>query len=75
MLIVCLISPLLILGLDLINNAEWFVNKLGIQDPMATSIKNLSGLLFNGFKMGIEILIINGFLTFIGLWLISSKDK
>ncbi len=74
-LIVCLISPVLILGLDFINNAEWFINKLGIQDPLATSIKNLSGLLFNGFKMGIEILIINGFLTFIGLWLISSKNK
>ena len=29
----------------------------------------------NGYKIGIELLIINGFLTFVGLWLISEKNK
>ncbi len=28
----------------------------------------------NGYKIGIELLIINGLLTFIGLWLISGKE-
>lgn len=30
---------------------------------------------FNGFQIGIELLIINGILTFLGLWIISSKLK
>lgn len=31
---------------------------------------------FNGYKIGIELLLINGFLTFLGLWVISVKgDK
>ena len=30
---------------------------------------------FNGFQIGIELLIINGLLTFLGLWIISCKVK
>ena len=30
---------------------------------------------FNGFSIGIELLLINGMLTFAGLWLISKKEK
>jgi SSS family transporter len=30
---------------------------------------------FNGFQVGIELLILNGLLTFLGLWMISEKDK
>lgn len=30
---------------------------------------------FNGFQIGIELLIINGILTFVGLWIISNKVK
>lgn len=30
--------------------------------------------LFGGYKIGLEILLINGMITFIGLWLISRKD-
>jgi len=30
---------------------------------------------FNGYKFGIEILIANGLITFLGLWLISSEKK
>jgi len=29
---------------------------------------------FGGYKIGIEVLIINGLITFVGLWLISRKD-
>ncbi len=70
---VCLISPILILLLDMINNAEWFIKKLGIEDPLASAMNGLSQTLFSGFKLGIEILILNGILTFFGLWLISRK--
>jgi Na+/proline symporter len=30
---------------------------------------------FNGYQMGFELLLINGLITFIGLWVISSKRK
>ena len=31
--------------------------------------------IFGDFKIGLELLIINGLITFIGLWLISDKEK
>lgn len=70
---VCLASPLLILGLDFINNAEWFVAKMGMEGATAESLKSLSSAIFNGFKLGIEILILNGLITFAGIWAISKK--
>jgi len=72
---VCLIAPLLAISVDLINNAEWFVNKLKLEGGFAVGLKELSANIFNGFKIGIELLIINGVLTFIGLWFISKPTK
>ena len=37
-------------------------------------ISSYSEKLFNGYIFGIEILIVNGLITFIGLWLISKHD-
>ena len=70
---VCIAAPLLVVGIDLINNAEWFVNKLQMTGGAGTALKNFSQSVFGGFKIGIELLIINGLLTFIGLWMISFK--
>jgi hypothetical protein len=75
-LLVCLLSPLLIFGIDLINNPEWFVKRFGLSAAAETTLKNLSATVFGGFKIGIEILILNGLATFIGLMAISIKaDK
>jgi len=30
---------------------------------------------FNGYRFGFELLILNGLLTFIGLWLLKNKSK
>ena len=68
---ICLLSPLVILGFDIINDAEWFMRKTGMTGPFADNLINLSATIFRGFKFGIEILIINGLLTFFGLWCIS----
>lgn len=70
-LLVCITAPLLVIGLDIFNNPEWFVSKLNITSSIADMLKNISLNIFSGFKIGIEFLIINGILTFIGLWLIS----
>ena len=71
---VCLMSPVLILGLDFINNPEWFVNKLGMDGQLSENLKSISDQIFKGYKIGIEILILNGIITFLGLWIISKKQ-
>jgi hypothetical protein len=30
-------------------------------------------VLFNGYRFGFELLLVNGFLTFAGLWIFSKK--
>jgi len=74
-LIVCIAAPLLVIGLDLINNAEWFAGKLRLAETTAQGLKDFSNSLFYGFRIGIELLIINGALTFLGLYLISKPGK
>jgi Na+/proline symporter len=71
---VCLLSPFLILCIDFINNAAWFTDRLNLSSEASQSLINLSDSIFNGFKIGIEILILNGMLTFAGLWMISQKN-
>jgi hypothetical protein len=36
-------------------------------------MNELSALLFNGYKIGFELILINGLFTFLGLWFISRK--
>jgi Na+/proline symporter len=72
-LLVCLVSPILVVGIDLINNAEWFVNKLQLNESLGLNLLSLSNSIFGGFKIGIEMLILNGALTFAGLFAVSKK--
>ncbi len=37
-------------------------------------IDKFQGVLFGGFEIGLELLVINGLLTFTGLWLVSQKS-
>lgn len=47
-----------------------------IASPVLSYILNInSAAWFNGFKFGFEILIINGLITFIGLWLLATGKK
>lgn len=74
-LIVCLVAPLLILGIDFINNIEWYERQLKVSGPWVDSLRSVSESIFGSFRIGYELLIYNGLLTFIGLWLISKKEK
>jgi len=69
----CLLAPFLTLLLDLVNNAEWFIKKLTLSGPLATQLSSLSASIFSGYKIGIELLIINGLITFLLLFAISKK--
>jgi ABC-type Fe3+ transport system permease subunit len=73
-LIVCLVAPLLILGIDFINNIDWWQKQLKLEGAWVADAKNLSTSLFGTFKIGTELLIYNGILTFLGLWIISKKE-
>lgn len=72
-LLICLLSPLIIFGIDLINNPDWFIKRFEFNDTTAETLRNISASVFNGFKIGIEILILNGLVTFTGLYFISQK--
>ena len=72
---VCLASPIIIFLLDLINNAEWFAKKLALSPETTAKITQLSDAVFSGYKIGIEILILNGIITFLGLWMVSDKKS
>jgi SSS family transporter len=74
-LIVCIAAPLLVLVIDMFNNPKFFIDKLGLGEGTANTLNTVSASVFDGFKIGIELLILNGLLTFIGLWLISHQPK
>jgi Na+/proline symporter len=66
---VCIIAPLLALGIDVLSSPEWYEKKLHVSLGLGT----VSAKLFAGYKIGYELILINGLLTFLGLWFISKK--
>lgn len=66
---VCIIAPALALGLDMLSSPEWYEKKL----HLSLGLGSLSESIFHGYKIGNELILINGLLTFAGLWLISKK--
>ena len=68
---VCIVAPLLALGLDMLCSPEWYEKKL----HMALHLGELSTRLFKGYKIGNELILINGLFTFTGLWFISKKAE
>ena len=68
---VCIIAPLIALGIDVLSSPEWYEKKL----HLSLGLQNISARLFHGYKIGYELILINGILTFLGLWLISKKSS
>lgn len=68
---VCILAPLLVLGLDVCCSPEWYEKKL----HMDLGLKQLSQTLFSGYKIGNELILINGLFTFLGLYFISKKGS
>jgi Na+/proline symporter len=66
---VVLMAPLLALGLDILSSPEWYEKKLHV----SLGLTDLSQSLFNGYKIGNELILINGIITFLGLYFISRK--
>ncbi len=72
---ICIVAPLLALCLDIFNNPEWFIKKLTLQAPLSDTLLSASKTIFSGYKIGIELLLINGLLTFLFLYLFSAKKN
>lgn len=68
---VCIIAPILALGLDMLSNPGWYEAKL----HMKLGLDEISATIFNGYKIGNELILINGIITFTGLYFISDKKK
>ena len=65
--LVCIVAPLLTILLDLLSAPEWYEKKL----HLTLGLTDLSLSIFSGYKIGNELILINGMLTFAGLYLIS----
>lgn len=69
--IVCLAGPLFTLVIDVLCNPSWYEKllhtKIGLND--------ISSMLFGGYKIGVELILINGLIVFAGLLMISRKNK
>jgi Na+/proline symporter len=68
---VCILAPLLALGLDVCCSPEWYEKKLHVD----LGLKLFSQNIFHGYKIGTELILINGIFTFTGLFLISKKQR
>lgn len=68
---VCIVAPLIALGIDMLSNPVWYESKLHTK----LGIDTLSENIFGGYKIGNELILINGILTFAGLWFISRKSN
>jgi Na+/proline symporter len=66
---VCIIAPLLALGIDMLSSPEWYEKKLHV----SLGLEAISKSIFNGYKIGYELILINGIITFLGLLSISKK--
>ena len=68
---VTIIAPLLALLLDMLSSPAWYEAKLHI----TLGMNAISESIFSGYKIGNELILINGIITFTGLYLISTKAQ
>ena len=69
--LVCIAAPILCLGIDILSSPEWYEKKLHI----TLGLSSISNTIFNGYKIGNELIIINGLITFCLLRSISISNK
>jgi uncharacterized sodium:solute symporter family permease YidK len=66
---VCIIAPLIALLVDMLSNPVWYEGLLHVK----LGLNDLSQTIFHGYRIGNEMILINGMFTFSGLWMISKK--
>jgi Na+/proline symporter len=71
---IAIIAPIIMLIIDLINNADFYIKKLALSPSTAATLEGMQKI-FGGYKIGLELLLMNGLLTFGLLMLFSNKSK
>jgi Na+/proline symporter len=71
----CLTALFATLGIDMINNSGWYIDKLHFGADTAASLSSLSESIFHGYKIGVELLIINAIITFLLLLTFAEKKN
>jgi len=69
--LICIVAPMLVLGFDVLSSPEWYEKKLHV----SLGLSACSNQIFNGYKIGNELILINGLVTFLGLLIISKKSE
>jgi len=71
--IICIAAPVLTFGLDVLSNAESYIKKWNLTGATAGRMTSWSQMIFHGYIIDTELLIINAGLTFLLLFLCSGK--
>lgn len=70
-----LLSMGLTLVLDLFNHPEWFISQFQWEGAGVNFLRSASDLIFQGYRIGYELLVINAFLTFLLLLTCSRREN
>jgi Na+/proline symporter len=71
---VCIGAVFVVWVIDFINNIQTYQDWFHLQGAWINSIKEFSTSIFGNFKIGLELLIYNGLLVFLGLLAISKQN-
>jgi Na+/proline symporter len=74
-LIICIIGMFFTLVLDIVNNYEWYIKQFGWSGELSNILQQWSINIFGGYKIGVELLLINAIFTFLILFINSKKLK
>jgi len=67
----CILGPVLTLLLDLLSNPAYYEQKLKLK----LGLDEISSTVFHGYKIGPELIIINGLIVFAALRIFSDKTN
>lgn len=67
----CILSPIISLVIDMLSSPDWYEKKLHI----SLGLNSLSKEIFSGYRIGNELILINGLITFFFLYIISKPSK
>jgi Na+/proline symporter len=73
--LICITCLFLTMYIDFWFDPEWYQKKFGISESTIAPAKALSKEWFGGYKIGYELILINGLITFFGLRTISYKTN
>jgi Na+/proline symporter len=73
--LICLCSVGLVIMIDFLFNPTFYSKTFKLSDDFIAPFANLSKNLFGGYAIGLELLLINGFINFLGLYTISYANK